>query len=244
LPSDVYSLVNHNRVAKDLWERVQLLMQGLPSDVYSLVNHNRVAKDLWERVQLLMQGTGRNNSGQQRIVKCFNCQREGHIARQCLKPKRKRDATWFRDKVLLVEAQGSGKVLNVEELEFLADPGVAEDFGKHFVPQQELSDEQAFWLQTSHPDQYASSPVKIKAPRELPKITPDALTEGEWRFKHTKAVFLKEIILFLKTLKDIFNVFDKDLLHEITEVQTVFNQIEAVVQQYRVDKQCFEIQKK
>ncbi|GJT85010.1 retrovirus-related pol polyprotein from transposon TNT 1-94 [Tanacetum coccineum] len=51
---------------------------------------------------------------------------EGHMARQCPKPKRKRDATWFRDKVLLVEAQGSGKVLNEEELEFLADPGVAE----------------------------------------------------------------------------------------------------------------------
>ncbi|GJX51991.1 hypothetical protein Tco_0280360 [Tanacetum coccineum] len=49
---------------------------------------------------------------------------EGHMARQCPKPKKKRDATWFRDKVLLVEAQGSGKVLNEEELEFLADPGV------------------------------------------------------------------------------------------------------------------------
>ncbi|GJT98746.1 retrovirus-related pol polyprotein from transposon TNT 1-94 [Tanacetum coccineum] len=69
---------------------------------------------------------GGNNLGQQRIVKCFNCQGEGHMARQCPKPKRKRDATWFRDKVLLVEAQGSGKVLNEEELEFLADPEVAE----------------------------------------------------------------------------------------------------------------------
>ncbi|GJV81062.1 hypothetical protein Tco_1516932 [Tanacetum coccineum] len=52
--------------------------------------------------------------------------REGHMARQCPKPKRKRDATWFRDKVLLVEAQGNGKVLNEEELEFLADPGITE----------------------------------------------------------------------------------------------------------------------
>ncbi|GKG02838.1 uncharacterized mitochondrial protein-like protein, partial [Tanacetum coccineum] len=60
-------------------------------------------------------GTGENNSGQQRVVKCFNCQGEGHMARQCPKPRRKRDATWFRDKVLLVEAQGSGKVLNEEE---------------------------------------------------------------------------------------------------------------------------------
>ncbi|GKB98161.1 hypothetical protein Tco_0984298 [Tanacetum coccineum] len=41
---------------------------------------------------------------------------------QCPKPKRKGDATWFRDKVLLVEAQGNGKVLNEEELKYLADP--------------------------------------------------------------------------------------------------------------------------
>nr|GEV37178.1 hypothetical protein [Tanacetum cinerariifolium] len=51
--------------------------------------------------------TGGNNSGQQRIIKCFNCQGEGHMARHCPKPKRERDATWFRYKVLLVKAQGS-----------------------------------------------------------------------------------------------------------------------------------------
>ncbi|GKA86053.1 hypothetical protein Tco_0807764 [Tanacetum coccineum] len=34
-----------------------IILQGLPFNVYSLVNHHRVAKDLWERVQLLMQGT-------------------------------------------------------------------------------------------------------------------------------------------------------------------------------------------
>ncbi|GKE40120.1 hypothetical protein Tco_1463525, partial [Tanacetum coccineum] len=125
--------------------------------------------------------------------------------------------------------------------------------------------------QTLHPitDQSPSSHVKIEAPRELPKvilvntslkklkyhfgqfdnvvkkrITPNALTEGEWGFEHTKDVFQKEIIPFSKTLKDIFNVFDKDLLNEVKEVQPVFNQMEAVVQQYHVDKQCFDIQKK
>ncbi|GJZ26981.1 integrase, catalytic region, zinc finger, CCHC-type containing protein, partial [Tanacetum coccineum] len=35
-----------------------------------------------------------------------------------------------------------------------------------------------------------------------------------------------------------------DILNEVTEVQTFFNQMEAAVQQYHVDKQCFEIQKK
>ncbi|GKC11428.1 hypothetical protein Tco_1008210, partial [Tanacetum coccineum] len=48
------------------------------------------------------------------------------MARQCPNPKRKRDATWFREKVLLVEAQGNSKVLNEEELEFLADPSIIE----------------------------------------------------------------------------------------------------------------------
>ncbi|GKF46775.1 hypothetical protein Tco_0136577, partial [Tanacetum coccineum] len=34
-----------------------IILQGLPAEIYSLVEHHRVAKDLWERVQLLMQGT-------------------------------------------------------------------------------------------------------------------------------------------------------------------------------------------
>ncbi|GJY58988.1 reverse transcriptase domain-containing protein [Tanacetum coccineum] len=66
------------------------------------------------------------NTQIERIVKCFNCQGEGHMARQCPKPKRKRDTTWFREKVLLVKAQGNGKVLTEEELEFLAHPGTVE----------------------------------------------------------------------------------------------------------------------
>ncbi|GKG03303.1 hypothetical protein Tco_0310939, partial [Tanacetum coccineum] len=34
-----------------------IILQGLPVDIYSLVNHHRIAKDLWEIIQLLMQGT-------------------------------------------------------------------------------------------------------------------------------------------------------------------------------------------
>ncbi|GJT11208.1 hypothetical protein Tco_0858250 [Tanacetum coccineum] len=110
---------------------------------------------------------------------------------------------------------------------------------------------------------------KLEVPSELPKVslvnaslkklkfhlaqfdsvvkkrtTPDARTEGEWGFKHTKVVFNNEIIPFLKSLKDIFNVFDKDLLNEIMEVQTIFDQMEAAIQKSSVDKQCLEITKK
>ncbi|GJZ16902.1 hypothetical protein Tco_0553025 [Tanacetum coccineum] len=34
-----------------------IILQGIPANIYSLVNHHRVSKDLWERVQLLIQGT-------------------------------------------------------------------------------------------------------------------------------------------------------------------------------------------
>ncbi|GKA48536.1 hypothetical protein Tco_0741494 [Tanacetum coccineum] len=124
---------------------------------------------------------------------------------------------------------------------------LSDDFGKRFTPQQELLAEQAFWLRMSNPTSKPSdaSFVKIEAPKELPKIgTPNARTEGEWGFEHTKAVFNNEIIPFLKSLKDIFNLFDRDLLNEIREVQTVFDQMDAVVQQSSVDKQCLEIAKK
>ncbi|GJR50674.1 hypothetical protein Tco_1401195 [Tanacetum coccineum] len=160
----------------------------------------------------------------------------------------------------------SHKPIDYEKLNRLT-----EDFGKRFTPQQELSAEQAFWLRMSDPTSKLSDalPIKIEAPKELAKIslvneslkklkfhlskfdnvvkiktTPNARTEGEWGFEHTKVVFNNEIIPFLNSLKDIFNVFDRDLLNEIMEVKTVFDQIDAAVQQSSVDKQCLKIAKK
>ncbi|GJV36140.1 hypothetical protein Tco_1408617 [Tanacetum coccineum] len=67
-----------------------IILQGLSANKYSLVNHHRVDKDLWERVQLLMQG---------------------------------RNATWYKDKAMLAEAQEVGQILDEEQLAFLVDPG-------------------------------------------------------------------------------------------------------------------------
>nr|GFB52012.1 hypothetical protein [Tanacetum cinerariifolium] len=51
----------------------------------------------------------------------------------CIKPRRKHDAEWFKDKVLLVQAQANGQVLQEEELEFLADPGTSESSSNQIV---------------------------------------------------------------------------------------------------------------
>ncbi|GJZ10351.1 hypothetical protein Tco_0545110 [Tanacetum coccineum] len=56
--------------------------------------------------------------------------------------------------------------VNTKQIDYAVLNQLSEDFGKCFVPQQELSDEQALHLII---DQSASSPVKIEAPRELPK---------------------------------------------------------------------------
>nr|GEW07427.1 hypothetical protein [Tanacetum cinerariifolium] len=51
--------------------------------------------------------------GKQRVIVCYNCKGEGHMSKQCTKPKRKRDKVWFKEKVLLVQAQANGQVLEV-----------------------------------------------------------------------------------------------------------------------------------
>ncbi|GJU69971.1 hypothetical protein Tco_1256230 [Tanacetum coccineum] len=76
------------------------------------------------------------------------------------------------------------------------------------------------------------------------RTTPDAITEGSWGFEDTKVVFNQEVIPFIKTLRDLFKDFDNGLLSELNEMKTIFNQMEAVVEQCSVDKKYFDIQKK
>ncbi|GJU33800.1 retrovirus-related pol polyprotein from transposon TNT 1-94 [Tanacetum coccineum] len=72
-------------------------------------------------------GASRSNSmRKQRTFICYNCKGEGHMSKQCTKPKRKRDDSWFKDKVWLVQAQTNCQILHEEELAFLADPETAE----------------------------------------------------------------------------------------------------------------------
>ncbi|GKB08209.1 retrovirus-related pol polyprotein from transposon TNT 1-94, partial [Tanacetum coccineum] len=214
LPPVVYALVSNHRIAKELWQRIQLLMQGtsltkqereckLYDEFYKFAYKNgETLHDFYLRFSLLLNdmniynvkleqfqvntnflntlppewskfvtdvklvrdlhttnidqlyaylrqhefhankgrqfsfatgttktytpGASRSNSGKQRTVICYNCKGEGHMSKQCTKPKTKQDDSWFKDKVLLVQAQANGQILHEEELAFLSDPRIAE----------------------------------------------------------------------------------------------------------------------
>ncbi|GJT54490.1 hypothetical protein Tco_0989544 [Tanacetum coccineum] len=81
-------------------------------------------------VQTVQENTATNHGvnrkgdvGQARVVKCYNYQKEGHFARQFTKPKRLKNSTWFKEKMLLTKDLESGAYLDPKELTFLADNG-------------------------------------------------------------------------------------------------------------------------
>ncbi|GJT26296.1 hypothetical protein Tco_0906571 [Tanacetum coccineum] len=62
---------------------------------------------------------GNANPGQARQVKCCNCNGICHIARNYTQPKRLQNSEYFKDKMLLMQAQENGVTLDEEQLLFL-----------------------------------------------------------------------------------------------------------------------------
>nr|GEW81159.1 hypothetical protein [Tanacetum cinerariifolium] len=218
LPPEFYALVSTHKFTKELWERIQMLMQGtsltkqerecklydefdkfaykkgeslrdfylrfsllrndmniyimkleqfqvntkflntLPpewmfqkgDDTIDAINHmmsfltavvisrypptnNQLRTSSVPRQQATVNNGPSGTSGKQRVIVCYNCKGEGHMSKQCTQPKRKRDEAWFKDKVLLVQAQANGQVIHEEELEFLADPGITKTQSTQYV---------------------------------------------------------------------------------------------------------------
>ncbi|GKA71121.1 hypothetical protein Tco_0777260 [Tanacetum coccineum] len=160
------------------------------------------------------------------------------------------------------------KKVNITPVDYAVLNQLTQYFETRFVPQTELSAEQAFWsnksVNSSDPTPF-SRPTKVEALKELPKVsmvnaslkklkhhlagfdvvvkertTATTITKGSWGFKHTKAYFRDEIISFVKALKDLFNTFDQFFIDEIFEVQNVFHQMEQAVEQHCLESKTFE----
>ncbi|GJU34740.1 integrase, catalytic region, zinc finger, CCHC-type containing protein [Tanacetum coccineum] len=66
------------------------------------------------------QRAGNANAGQGKPIKCYNCNGISHISRNCTQSKRSQNFDYFKEKMLLMQAQENGVDLDEEQLLFLA----------------------------------------------------------------------------------------------------------------------------
>ncbi|GJZ98993.1 putative ribonuclease H-like domain-containing protein [Tanacetum coccineum] len=130
LPKDIYKLINHNIEAKAIWTTSKCFLKVLSSPK-KIENHSECSRATESEVFCsgkwccrqwgAQNRAGNANAGQGKPAKCFNCNGIGHIAQNCTQPKRPHNFDYFKDKMLLMQAQENGAVLDEDELLFLAD---------------------------------------------------------------------------------------------------------------------------
>nr|GEU41738.1 hypothetical protein [Tanacetum cinerariifolium] len=54
-------------------------------------------------------------------IQCFNCKEYGHFAKECRKPKRVKDSTYHKEKMLLCKQAEQGVPLQAEQYDWLAN---------------------------------------------------------------------------------------------------------------------------
>nr|GEX30144.1 retrotransposon protein, putative, Ty1-copia subclass [Tanacetum cinerariifolium] len=156
----------------------------------------------------------------------------------------------------------SSKHVNYEKLNSFYDT---------FVPQKELSREQVYWLPVNEVASHnsnqskpvtnfvrtrpAKSQVNIQLKRlkscflEFDKVvkdrtTPSYITDGEWRFKHTKKCFVEEIIPFYEQIKTHVKGIKDNLYKEVFEYMKIFDELDKEYDQCVINKKSLQIENK
>nr|GEU63659.1 hypothetical protein [Tanacetum cinerariifolium] len=192
-----------------------IIFHCLPPDVYALVNHQEVAKDIWDRVKLLMKGTElsykeRELTQQSQAkfpqldsglavptfqqgedpIDCINKAMafQSAMASSVIAKEHNVISVIDGEETLILEEESRSKMLdkqndpilikqkiNTSQIDYSKLNKIKEAFDKCFVTQKELFAEQAFWLKHMNYNPKTSvkshTHVRIEAPSELPKDT-------------------------------------------------------------------------
>nr|GEX39208.1 retrovirus-related Pol polyprotein from transposon TNT 1-94 [Tanacetum cinerariifolium] len=91
---------------------------------------------------------GNTNPGQSRQIKCYNCNGIGHIARNYTQPKLPQNLKYFKDNILLMQAQKNRMELDEEQLLFITSgqDNVDDDVDEQPVQDLALNVDNVFWV--------------------------------------------------------------------------------------------------
>nr|GEU49910.1 potassium channel AKT1-like [Tanacetum cinerariifolium] len=110
LPVNIYTLINHFQTAKEIWDRIKELIEGTELTLQEELHRIQELKLLFKMAKLLFI-----------TFKDVSLKGEDHITKQCTIKKRVKDAEWFKEKILLAQAQKACIILHEDQQDFLAD---------------------------------------------------------------------------------------------------------------------------
>ncbi|GJX05375.1 retrovirus-related pol polyprotein from transposon TNT 1-94 [Tanacetum coccineum] len=178
---------------------------------------------------------GNNASGQAMIVKCYNCQGEVHMARQCTQPKRRRNAAWYKDKVMLAEAQETRNFLDEEQLAFLADPGIPDSQAVQTI----IPNNAAF--ETEDLDTYDSDCNDIsnaKAEKANKEQNNESVTAELERYKERVKTFEQRLNIDLSSREKMIDSQMDDMIKEKLALKEQVDSLEQNLSKQIKEKEC------